>query len=234
MKFVHLRLSPHFLTEDQKKKWVKMAKNLLKNLKEEEATGFEFVMTGDESWFYYHYPQKEIWILNGEDVPNGHKNEPYAKKSMFTIFVNGKGVQIIDLKPIEIKITGDYFLGNILMTIEQSDLMIKSKKWKHRLCLHNDNAPSHCSKIVKNHIENSSIKIWDHPPYSPDLAICDFGLFGTMKNSFTGSDFNNEDELLDSIQEFFASKSEEFYKSLFSEWIRRLHACIQNKGNYFH
>lgn len=121
--------------------------------------------------FIIHYLQKEIWILKGEYIPIGHKNEPYAKKSMFTIFVNGKGVPIIDLKPIDVKITGDYFLSNIITSIEQSDLMLK---WKNRLCLHYDNAPSHCTKNDKNHIENSSIKIWDHPSYSPDLAICDF------------------------------------------------------------
>ena len=135
--------------------------------------------------FIIHYLQKEIWILKGEDIPIGHKNEPYAKKSMFTIFVNGKGVPIIDLKLIDVKITGDYFLSNIITSIEQSDLMTKNDK---------------------NHIENSSIRIWDHPSYSPDLAICDFVLFGTMKNTFTEIDFNDEDELLDSIQVFFASK----------------------------
>lgn len=56
----------------------------------------------------------------------------------------------------------------------------------------------------KKHNENTSDIICGHPHYFPDLAICDFGLFGTMKNSFTGSDFNDEDELLDSIQKFLA------------------------------
>lgn len=139
----------HFLTEDQKKKQIKLVKILLNNLRGEEATGYEFVLTGDESWVFCHYQQKKIWILKWEDVPIVHKNELFLKKSKIAIFVSGKGVQIIDLKPFDIKITGEYFLKNILMTIEQSDIMIKSKRWNHKLCTHYNNAHNHCCNIVK-------------------------------------------------------------------------------------
>ena len=232
LKFVHLRVHPHLLTKEQMKNRVKLAKVLLRNLSYEESTGYEFVLTGDESWFVFHYPTKEIWIMKGEDIPAYHKNTQYEKKSMFTIFINGKGVQIIDLKPIDTKISADYFINNILLAIEDSEIMKKSKKWKHKLCLHYDNAPSHTAEKVKIHNEISKVKIWDHPAYSPDLAICDFGLFGTMKETFKGNDFENEEELLEAINHFFASKSEDFFKSLFSEWIRRLKLCISHNGNY--
>lgn len=68
------------------------------------------------------------------------------------------------------------------------------------------------------------MKILGHPPYSPDLSICDFGLFGSIKNSFRGKCFEDEDEdeLLNAILHFFNSKSEDFFKSLFLEWKRRL------------
>ena len=112
--------------------------------------------------------------------------------------------------------------------------MAKSKKWKQKLCLHYDNAPSHTAEKVKLHNEISKVKIWDHPSYSTDLAICDFGLFGTMKESFKGNDFEDEEELIEAIKSFFASKSEDFFKSLFSEWIRRLKSCISHNGNYFY
>ena len=40
------------------------------------------------------------------------------------------------------------------MAIENSELIKKSKRSKHRLCLHYDNAPSHTVGKVKAHIEN--------------------------------------------------------------------------------
>lgn len=234
MKLVILRSIPHLLTNEQKIQRVKIAKILLHNLSKEEATGYEFVLTGDESWFVHNYQQKEIWVMNGDNVPDRINDGHYTKKSMFTIFVNGKGLQIIDLKPEDVKITADYFIKNVLSLIEQSNLMKKAKRWKHKLCLHYDNAPSHTAKKVKIHNQDSYTNIWDHPPYSPDLAICDFGLFGTIKNSFTGNDFEDADELKDAIENFFSSKDEVFFQSLFSSWIERLQACIRNNGEYTH
>lgn len=232
MKLVFLRNIPHILTEDQKIQRVKLSKVLLQNLTQEQETGFEFVLTGDECWFVHQYQLKEIWILKNEDIPVRVIDSHYTKKTMFTIFINGKGVQLIDIKPDSEKITSDYFIANVLASIEESDLMKKAKRWKHKLCLHYDNAPSHCSQKVKERNKNSFTKIWDHPPYSPDLAICDFGLFGTIKNSFTGNDFDDVDDLKNAIEHFFSSKSEDFFHSLFTCWIRRLNACISNGGNY--
>ena len=93
--------------------------------------------------------------------------------------------------------------------------MKKSRRWKHKLCLHYDNAPSHTAGKVKAHIENSKVNIWDHPAYSPDLAICDFGLFGTMKESFKGNDFEDEDELLEAFKIFLSQKVKIFINHYF-------------------
>ena len=41
-----------------------------------------------------------------------------------------------------------------------------------------------------------------HPAYSPDLAPCYFGIFGTVKESFDGQEFETEDDLLSAIEEF--------------------------------
>lgn len=58
--------------------------------------------------------------MKSEDIPAYHKNTQYEKKSMFTIF-------IIDLKPIDTKISADYFTNNIIMATENSELMKKFK-----------------------------------------------------------------------------------------------------------
>ena len=43
----------------------------------------------------------------------------------------------------------------------------------------------------------------EHPTYSPDLAPCDFGLFGTMKENFEDKEFETEEELFEAIMYFF-------------------------------
>ncbi|KAH0792573.1 histone-lysine N-methyltransferase SETMAR-like protein [Histomonas meleagridis] len=231
-KCMNLRWVPHFLTPEQKSCRVKLAKILIPIIKQEEATGFEFLLTGDESLFIYRYQYKSKWVVDVDDLEERVEETNFSKKTMFTIFVNGKGVQLIDVKPTHVKIDANYFINYILMNIEGSELMKKSRNMKHKLLVHYDNAPCHSAKTVKEHLRHSGLIILSHPPYSPDLAICDFGLFGTMKNSFAGNEFETEDDLTEAIKKFFASKSEDFYKSLFFELIRRLEACVANNGNY--
>ena len=50
------------------------------------------------------------------------------------------------------------------------------------ILLHQDNAPSHTAFITREFLAKNNITIIDHPPYSPDLAPCDFYLFPKVKN----------------------------------------------------
>lgn len=93
---------------------------------------------------------------------------------MFTIFVKEKGFQLIDVKSSLTKIDSNHFIINILHKIEESELIVKSKKWNKHLYIQYDNAPCHSSRFVKDYLINSKLKILDHPAYSPDLSICDF------------------------------------------------------------
>ena len=172
------------------------------------------------------------WVIDNDELDERVESSHYSKKTMFTIFVNGKGLQLIDVQLSLTNVDSNYFIINILHKIEESELMVKSKKWKRRLYIHYDNAPCHSSSIVEDYVINSKLKILDHPEYSPDLSICDFGIIGTLKNSLVGNEFESEKELFDAIQNYFSSKSETFFKSLFYEWMRRLEACIDNGGNY--
>jgi hypothetical protein len=43
--------------------------------------------------------------------------------------------------------------------------------------LHHDNAPAHNALSVKTFLAKHKIPVLEHPPYSPDLAPCDFFLF---------------------------------------------------------
>jgi hypothetical protein len=43
----------------------------------------------------------------------------------------------------------------------------------------------------------------NHPAYSPDLAPCDFFLFGAMKENFSGTRFARADELFQAVEDFF-------------------------------
>ena len=56
--------------------------------------------------------------------------------------------------------------------------LFKSGQWH----FHQDNAPVHNSILVTDYLTKMGIKTLPHPPYSPDLAPCDFWLFPTYWN----------------------------------------------------
>jgi hypothetical protein len=52
--------------------------------------------------------------------------------------------------------------------------------------LHHDNAPCHAALSVRELLTKHSIPVVPHPPYSPDLAPCDFFLFSRLKSILKG------------------------------------------------
>ena len=64
---------------------------------------------------------------------------------------------------------------------------MEKKSW----ILHQDNDPAHNALSVKTFLANHNIPILDHPPYSPDLAPCDFFLFTKVKSALKGTRFES-------------------------------------------
>ncbi|EFN64908.1 Histone-lysine N-methyltransferase SETMAR, partial [Camponotus floridanus] len=55
-----------------------------------------------------------------------------------------------------------------------------------------------------------------HPPYSPDLAPCDFFLFPNMKKWLAGKKFSSNEEVIAETEAYFG----EFDKSYFLEGLK--------------
>ena len=60
--------------------------------------------------------------------------------------------------------------------------LFKSGQWH----FHQDNAPVHNSILVTDYLTKMGIKTLPQPPYSPDLAPCDFCLFPKLKEKLRG------------------------------------------------
>jgi hypothetical protein len=61
--------------------------------------------------------------------------------------------------------------------------------------LHRDNAPSHTSVLTQQFLAKNKIPVIPKPPYSSDLAPCDFFLFSKMKLKLKGSRFDTIEEI---------------------------------------
>ncbi len=99
--------------------------------------------------------------------------------------------------------------------------------------LHHDNAPSHTSVITKATLTQMNIDTLQHPPYSPDLAPCDFYLFPTIKSEMRGKRFDDVDDLPVAVREVIRQIPAADYRKCFATWVSRWEKCIKHSGEYF-
>jgi len=61
--------------------------------------------------------------------------------------------------------------------------------------LHHDNAPAHTALLIREILANKNIPVPPHPPYSPDVATCDFYLFPKLKSKLKGHHFGTMENI---------------------------------------
>ncbi|KAI6648034.1 hypothetical protein LOD99_8236 [Oopsacas minuta] len=96
-----------------------------------------------------------------------------------------------------------------------------------------DNASSHTAKLTKNFLDVEGLELFPHPPYSPNLAPCDFWLFPKLKIYLQGKDFNTLQALGTGLYQYFKSIPEEEFRNVFYKWVERLKLCVSAGGDYF-
>jgi len=105
------------------------------------------------------------------------------------------------------------------------------KKWRDGdWTLHHDNAPAHTSRLV--FLAKHGTAQVQQPPYSPDLAPCDFFLFPRLKKVLKGHGFEaTEDIKRNSTKTLLDIPKEELAKC-FQHWQKRWAKCVAAEGNY--
>ena len=123
-------------------------------------------------------------------------------------------------------------MNNIIQALELNDIVIEAKRNNEIVFIHYDNAPSRNALDVMTYLRQSRFTRADHPPFSPDIAPCDFALFGSIKESFDDIVFETEEELLEAVHDFFETKWQDYFISIFKAWEKRLRLVIKNEGDY--
>ena len=95
-----------------------------------------------------------------------------------------------------------------------------------------DNTPSHNATIVKQFLAQRKVTVFDHPPYSPDLAPADYFLFPKVKSHLKGRLFDS----ISYIQKAVTSTLNTIAKDDFYKGIQKLYdsanLCVQLEGLY--
>ena len=93
-----------------------------------------------------------------------------------------------------------------------------------------DNAPVHNSILVTNYLTKMDIKTVPQPPYSPDLAPCDFCLFPKLR----GCRYETIEETKEAVTKVIDMfTQEEDFHGAFQKLLERYNKCIAAGGDYF-
>jgi transposase len=95
------------------------------------------------------------------------------------------------------------------------------------------NAPSHTSFAVREFLAQNKITTPPHPPYSPDLAPCDFFLFPKLKTHLKGHNFGTVENVQAAATRALTNISSEDFLHCYEEWQQRWNRCIRLQGAYF-
>ncbi len=150
---------------------------------------------------------------------------------MLCVFFDAQCVIYQHVVPSKTKINSVYYV-QILKSL-QKHINKKRSEIARLWILHRDNARPHVASIVRDFLEKCEIPTVAHPPYSTDLAHCDFWLFPSTKKAPRGCQFSSNQEVVTVSKTFFNSFSQaDFEKTIITKWIERMNMHIKSRGQY--
>ena len=173
--------------------------------------------------------QSAEWKCRISPQPKKTRRVPSKIKTMLITFFDSKGIIHKEFLPSGQTITREYYL-TVLKRL-MSRIRWISPEYK-------DEVVGVCCMIMRpvtlrRFLAKNNVCVLNHPPYSPDLAPCDFSLFRKLKMKLKGIYFqdvptiqNYSTSVLESIPQ---SEMEQSFESL----LNRCKICIESGGDYF-
>jgi transposase len=95
-----------------------------------------------------------------------------------------------------------------------------------------DNVRPHTAPHTHALIKLFNSEIFDHPPYSPDLAPSDYHLFIKMKVWLATQRFHTNEELMDGVNNWLHNLVAPFFNKGLQKLVSRYDTCLNVDGNY--
>jgi len=224
-KYTSIWRKPHKLTSVNKNARIEAAKKMLEILSAKR--NHPIVITGDESWIYLSNIGRCEWVLPGETPTDAVKIGIASKKVMLLVFFSSSGIQHAEFLPQGSTVTADYFCGVLERLVDALPHQASETIW-----LHIDNARPHRARKTASKLKELGLTATPHPAYSPDLAPCDFWLFGRIKGSLEGREFQSLSELETAILSELAAIPKGEFVRVYNRWVCLLEQCLTNGGAY--
>ena len=224
---------PHKLSEANKNERIDTCHSLL--VKHHKKSFLHKIITGDEKWIYFDNPKREkSYVDLGQPSTSTPKREIHGDKVMLCVWWDWKGILYYELLQQRQTVTAERYCEqlNRLNEILDEKRPFVGQGTRPVKLLH-DNARPHVAKSVRDTLTSLRWEALRHVAYSPDLAPSDYHLFRSMNNALQGVRFQTLEEVKKWVDNFFKSKSQQFFRDGINDLPRRLQKVLDNNGDYF-
>jgi len=227
---------PKLLSAEQKNLRFEIAQDNLEMISNDKNV-LKKIITGDESWVYGYDPktkrQSLQWKRASSPRPKKARQSRSKVKTMLTVFFDYEGVVHHEFAPRGQTINKEYYV-KVLSRLRDAVRRKRPQLWTSGdWLLHHDNAPAHSSNLVQQYLTKHQVVQLRQPPYSPDVAPCDFWLFPTLKMPLKGHRFDDKETVETNATKALKAIPKTDFQDCFRKWKHRWERVIQSNGDYF-
>uniref|UniRef100_A0A8C4X9K6 Protein GVQW3-like n=1 Tax=Erpetoichthys calabaricus TaxID=27687 RepID=A0A8C4X9K6_ERPCA len=195
----------------------------------QDSTFLEKIVTGDESWVYAYDPETKMrsskWHTKSSPEPKKSRYVRSKTKVMLISFFNIDGLVHHEFVQSGQSVIGVFYV-QVLQRLRDAIQRKRPDKWQGQWFLHHDNTPSHTSFVVQQCLADKNIPVITQPPYSPDIAPCDFWLFPTLQMGLRGTRFSTVEDIQSSGTPELWEIPQEAFRRCFQQWQNRWSTCV--------
>jgi hypothetical protein len=154
-----------------------------------------------------------------------------CQKAEGNCFLDRKGVQMVE-----------FMQQGTTIKLEEYCKTLKKLHWaiQNKRCgmlasgveLLNDNIHPHTAACTPALLEHFHWELFDHSPYSPDLAPSDYHLFTYQMKLLRSQRFNSNEELMEGVKTWLSSQAPYFFDTGIQKLIPQYDKCLNSCSYY--
>ena len=133
---------------------------------------------------------------------------------------------MVDVLPKGATVTSSSYVSTVIPKLVSAITEKKPKVGTRRSFLLQD-VRLHKAAGTRECLASHGFTVLDHPPYSPDLAPCDFWLFPTVKSQLSDRRFSRPKDLARAVWAILRDIPSSEYRTAMEKWISRLRTCVE-------
>ena len=176
-------------------------------------------MPCNKSWIDCYDPEtkrrRSQWKHAGSPRPKKTRQSKSTHQLLIKLFFDSTGIIYMHWVPTEQTVNKKYYV-KVLREFSKRFHRKRPALFKSgQLQFHQDSAPVHNSILVTDYLTKTGIKTTSRPPYSPDLAPCDFWLFSKLR----GCRYETIEEMKKAVTKVIDTLTQEDFHGAFQKLL---------------